>query len=191
MENMLYNKFGVTLAVATGIMLATSGSTASVLAQQYTAPPQGTSNGTANNFSSSSNTTKLSNPNSAPVSKISDKGIYNVQLKWSSSLPNQSPSSLSKQGFTLELLFQNASSLVGTGGYPQRVVPVDSFNMTIYGNHGKVLWSKTNEPATAGKAVETVNFTKGYGGDITILINAIKSSVLKGTDSVKFTEKLG
>ena len=44
---------------------------------------------------------------------------------------------------------------------------------------------------TAGKAVETVNFTEGYGGDITILINDIKSSVLKGTDSVKFTEKLG
>ena len=191
MEKMTYNSLAVAIGVATGIMLATSGSAASVLAQQYTAPPQGNSNATTNNFSSSSNTTKLSNPNSAPVSKISDKGIYNVQLKWSSSSPNQSPSSVSKQGFTLELLFQNASSPVGTGGYPQRVVPVDSFNMTIYGNHGKVLWSKTNEPVTAGKAVETVNFTKGYGGDITILINDIKSSVLKGPDSVKFTEKLG
>ena len=99
-------------------MLATSGSAASMLAQQYTAPPQGNSNATTNNFSSSSNTTKLSNPNSAPVSKISDKGIYNVQLKWSSSSPNQSPSSVSKQGFTLELLFQNASSLVGYWGLP-------------------------------------------------------------------------
>jgi hypothetical protein len=89
MENMLYNKFGVTLAVATGIMLATSGSAASVLAQQYTAPPQGTSNGTANNFSSSSNTTKLSNPNSAPVTRISDKSIYNVQPRWSSSSPTR------------------------------------------------------------------------------------------------------
>lgn len=191
MEKMKYNSLAVAIGVATGIMLATSGSAASVLAQQYTAPPQGNSNATTSNFSSSSNTTKLSNPNSAPVSKISDKGIYNVQLKWSSSSPNQSPSSVSKQGFTLELLFQNSSSPVGTGGYPQRVVPVDSFNMTIYGNHGKVLWSKTNEPVTAGKAVETVNFTKGFGGDITILINDIKSSVLKGTDSVKITEKLG
>lgn len=63
--------------------------------------------------------------------------------------------------------------------------------MTLYGNNGQVLWSKTNEPVTAGKAVETVNFTKGYGGDITILINGIKSTVLRGTDSVKFTEKLG
>ncbi|HMH09807.1 MAG TPA: hypothetical protein VK553_03805 [Candidatus Nitrosopolaris rasttigaisensis] len=112
-------------------------------------------------------------------------------MKWSSSSPNQSPSSVSKQGFTLELLFQNSSSPVGTGGYPQRVVPVDSFNMTIYGKHGKVLWTKTNEPVTACKALEAVNFTKGYGGDITILINDIKSSVLKGADSVKFTEKLG
>jgi hypothetical protein len=191
MEKMTYNSLAVAIGVATGIMLATSGSATSVLAQQHTAPPQGNSNATTNNFSSSSNTTKLSNPNSAPVSKISDKGIYNVQLKWSSSSPNQSPSSVSKQGFTLELIFQNSSSPVGTGGYPQRVVPVDSFNMTIYGNHGKVLWSKTNEPVTAGKAVETVNFTKGYGGDITILITDIKSSVLKATDSVKFTDKLG
>jgi hypothetical protein len=44
---------------------------------------------------------------------------------------------------------------------------------------------------TAGKAVEAVNFTNGYGGDITVLINDIKSCFLKGADSVKLTEKLG
>ena len=36
---MTYNGLAVAIAVATGIMLATSGSAASVLAQQYTAPP--------------------------------------------------------------------------------------------------------------------------------------------------------
>ncbi|MDP9290351.1 MAG: hypothetical protein M3P08_19435 [Thermoproteota archaeon] len=36
---MTYNSLAVAIAVATGIMLATSGSAASVLAQQYTAPP--------------------------------------------------------------------------------------------------------------------------------------------------------
>ena len=35
----MYNRLAVAIAVATGIMLATSGSAASVLAQQYTAPP--------------------------------------------------------------------------------------------------------------------------------------------------------
>ena len=39
MEKMTYNSLAVAIAVATGIMLATSGSAASVLAQQYTAPP--------------------------------------------------------------------------------------------------------------------------------------------------------
>ena len=39
MEKMTYNSLTMAIAVATGIMLATSGSAASVLAQQYTAPP--------------------------------------------------------------------------------------------------------------------------------------------------------
>jgi hypothetical protein len=39
MEKMTYNSLVEAIAVATGIMLATSGSAASVLAQQYTAPP--------------------------------------------------------------------------------------------------------------------------------------------------------
>ena len=38
MEKMMYNKLAVAIVVATGIMLATSGSAASVLAQRYTAP---------------------------------------------------------------------------------------------------------------------------------------------------------
>jgi hypothetical protein len=46
MEKMMYNRLAVAIAVATSIMLATSGSAASVLAQRYsaptTAPPQST-----------------------------------------------------------------------------------------------------------------------------------------------------
>src|SRR5437870_8669458 len=38
MEKIMYNKLAAAIVVATGIMLATSGSAASVLAQRYTAP---------------------------------------------------------------------------------------------------------------------------------------------------------
>ncbi len=99
----------------------------------------------------------------------------------------------------------------------QRLVPVDSFDMTIYSNIGKVLWNKTSEAATGGRGTETVSFNGSYTGPITILINNIKSSNVmtdvttplstptptptnttspstpaKGTtvDSVRFTSKL-
>jgi hypothetical protein len=93
----------------------------------------------------------------------------------------------------------------------QRLVPVDSFDIAIYSNNDKILWNKTNEPATAGRGTETVSFNGNYTGPITILINNIRSSNAmtdvtkplsapanatpstagKGTlDSVRFTSKL-
>jgi hypothetical protein len=93
----------------------------------------------------------------------------------------------------------------------QRLVPVDSFDMTIYSNTGKVLWNKTNQAVTAGRATETVS-NGNYTGPVTILIHNIKSSnVMTGrittplstpapgnatagnrttTDSVRFSSKL-
>ena len=38
MEKIMYNKLAAAIVVAIGIMLATSGSATSVLAQRYTAP---------------------------------------------------------------------------------------------------------------------------------------------------------
>ena len=55
MEKMTYNSLAVAIAVATGIMLATSGSAASVLAQQYTTPKAGNPSG--NSPMKSGNTT--------------------------------------------------------------------------------------------------------------------------------------
>ena len=55
MEKMTYNSLAVAIAVATGIMLATSGSVTSVLAQQYTAPKAGNPSG--NSPMKSGNTT--------------------------------------------------------------------------------------------------------------------------------------
>jgi len=203
-------------------------------------------NSTANNTNSSASTTNNntqprinsgSTSSQPPVTtKISEKGIYQVQLTFVSTLPIQSPNLLSKKGFQMEIDFLNASapppttktvpqkessirgesSLGMPGSQPsiiQRLLPVDSFDMTIYSDNGKVLWNKTNEPVTAGRGTETVSFNGSYSGPITILINNIKSSnVMTGgnaaqlstpsnttaatagnkgtTDSVRFTAKL-
>jgi hypothetical protein len=195
-------------------------------------------NGTTNNTNSSANTAdnntqqrikSTSTSSQPPVNtKISDKGIYQVQLTFISALPTQSPNLLSKSGFQMEIDFLNASApaptsktnsslgmLASQPNIIQRLVPVDSFDMTIYSNDGKVLWNKTNQAATGGRGTEAVSFNGSYTGPITILINNIKSSNVmtdvttplstptpgntttpstagKGTtiDSVRFTSKL-
>jgi len=117
----------------------------------------------------------------------------------------QSPNLLPKSGFQTQIEFLNASAAAPTSntipqkesairgesslGMPasqpniiKRLVPVDSFDMAIYSNDGKVLWNKTNQAVTAGTATETVSFNGNYTGPITILINNIKSSnIMTGT----------
>ena len=204
------------------------------------------SNSTSNNTNSSANNntqqqTKTAITSSQPpiTTKISEKGIYQVQLTFISTLPIQSPNLLPKSGFQMEIDFLNASAPAPTNktipqkesairgesslGMPasqpniiERLVPVDSFDMTIYSNSGKVLWNKTNQAVTAGRATETISFNGNYTGPITIFIDNIKSSnVMTGsvttslstptpanttkpliasngttTDSVRFTSKL-
>jgi hypothetical protein len=166
-------------------------------------------NGTTNNTNSSANTAdnnshmriKSASTNSQPpiATKISQKGIYQVQLTYISTLPMQSPNLLPKSGFQMEIDFLNATAPAPTSktnpqkesairgessvGMPasqpniiQRLVPVDSFDMTIYSDNGKILWNKTNQAVTGGKAAETISFNGNYTGPITILINNIKSS---------------
>jgi hypothetical protein len=141
-------------------------------------------NGATNNTNSSANTSQ------PPIAtKISDKGIYQVQLSFISTLPMQSPNLLPKSGFQMEIDFLNASApapisktnsslgmLTSQPNIIQRLVPVDSFDMAIYSNNGKVLWNKTNEATTGGRGIETVSLNGSYIGPITILINNIKSS---------------
>ncbi len=132
------------------------------------------------------------------TTKISERGIYQVQLTFISTLPIQSPNLLPKSGFQMEIDFLNASAPAPTIpqkesairgesslGMPasqpniiQRLVPVDSFDMTVYSNSGKVLWNKTNQAVTAGRAIETISFDGNHTGPITILINNIKSSIV-------------
>jgi len=181
----------------------------SIVAFGQTTSTSNIQNGTTNNTNSSANTAdnnsqmriKSASTNSQPpiATKISQKGIYQVQLTYISTLPMQSPNLLPKSGFQMEIDFLNATAPAPTSktipqkesairgesslGMPasqpniiQRLVPVDSFDMTIYSDNGKILWNKTNQAVTGGKAAETISFNGNYTGPITILINNIKSS---------------
>ena len=164
------------------------------------------------------------------LQKLSDMGNYIVQIRW-----GQDPTLLAASGFDMELVFLNASepeatsqtfpqketnltgqSTVGSSFFTdpsivQRMVPIESYDMTIYSDSGKELWKKVDQPVHAGRAYERVTFQNPYTGGITIQINNIKSGGSMGgtiggalsgsnenkttdgrssTDSVKFTARV-
>jgi hypothetical protein len=150
-------------------------------------------------------------PGYAPIiTNISSKGIYEVQLGWNKPLP--------KGGFVAHVFFMNATghpatirtfpnktvksggTTMGVGtqcrvpGSIKRLLPASSFDMTIYGKHGKVLWNKVNQPVTGGVGLENIVFPKKYTGDIRLLIHDIKSPAWLQkipTDSIEFSGKVG
>lgn len=129
----------------------------------------------------------------------------------------QSPAILSKDGFDIELLFLNASlqevspqtmqgnnsnltmdfersitSEVSNLSSVEPILPIDSFDITIYDDEGKELWSKTDQTLTAGRAPMRVMLDPNYSGGITITVNDIKSPLTsdsneKADESVRFT----
>lgn len=144
----------------------------------------------------------------ALLEKVSDKGNYRVQI-----MLNKSSLSLSNKGFDIEIDFLNASAPLSTANtVPQKesnikgesslganrpsvassiqpTVPIDSYDITIYSNQGKVLWNKVNQPVTGGRGIGTVTLVNGYTGDVTIQINNIKSGSIP-PNSVKFTARV-
>lgn len=121
-----------------------------------------------------------------------------------------------KQGFEMEVDFLNASAPLPTGKtVPQKesgiksespvgasvnqiptpsiiqtTVPVDSYDITIYSDHGQELWKKLNQPVTAGRGVQRVIFeNSNYTGGITIQITNIKSGDIP-PNAVTFTAKV-
>jgi hypothetical protein len=147
----------------------------------------------------------------AIVEKISDKGNYRVQIMW-----NQSSLALPKRGFEMEIDFLNASApLPTTKTVPQKetgiksesplgasvnqiptpsiiqtTVPVDSYNIAIYSDHGQELWKKLDQPVTAGRGLQRVMFANSnYSGEITIQITNIKSGDIP-PNSVTFTARI-
>lgn len=57
----------------------------------------------------------------------------------------------------------------------ERVVPIQSYDITIYDANGNVLWKKTSQPATEGRAIQNVEFGD-YSGKLTIVIDKIIQS---------------
>jgi hypothetical protein len=139
-----------------------------------------------NLYSMDTNSNAAVSSNAKAIEKLSDKGMYRVLI-----LSNQSFGLLPKNGFNMELLFLNASSssrsvIASPSSSPiiiKQLVPVSSFDITIYSNNGKVLWQKTNQTINTATAFEKVTFTNGgdYGSSsggraITIQLTNIKPS---------------
>jgi hypothetical protein len=174
------------------------------------------------NLSATSTENRTSSPRLPIISELSDKGTYRVELRWSSPLDIQSPAILSKDGFDIELLFLNASSPEATPetipgdmsnlttdfersitsenanlSTMEPIIPVESFDITIYDDSGNVLWSKLDQTLTAGRALLRVDPDTDYSGGITIVINDIKSPKTadsdenaKSDESVRFTASI-
>jgi hypothetical protein len=143
------------------------------------------------------------------ITNISNKGLYEVQLGLS---PGVSLQSLPDSGFSPYIRFlsavappatsrtipnraaQSGGTTVGGSGTQYnvpgsilRIVPIKSFDMTIYDSHGKVLWNTSNQIPSAGLVLVHVVFPKGTSGHITISIHDIKSPGPNvPTDSVDF-----
>jgi hypothetical protein len=175
--------------------------------------PQGNTNTAASNTGNSATFSNINNnTKGAIVEKISDKGNYRVQIMW-----NQSSLSLPKKGFDMEIDFLNASAPLpsaktippkdtgikseeSTGASSSHVpvpsviqpnVAIDSYDITIYSDHGKVLWNKANQVPTGGRGLATVKFANGgYTGPMTIQISNIKSGNIP-PNSVTFSAKAG
>jgi hypothetical protein len=129
------------------------------------------------------------------LEQLSDKGNYLIQVRW-----GQDPSLLAASGFDMEIVFLNASeseatpesfpiketnvtgdSFVGSGGYTdpsivQRMVPIESYDITVYSDNGEQLWKKASQPVQAGRAYERITFENPYKGEITIQISNIKAA---------------
>jgi hypothetical protein len=168
-----------------------------------------------NNFAASFRQVVINIGQPPMITNISSNGNYKVQLSFNSPISIQS---LPKNGFSPSITFMNASAppatsntipnraaqsggtTVGAGtqynvpGSIQRLASVSSFDMTIYDNHGKVLWNKVNQPVTGGKGLEQVVISNGYTGKITILIHNIKPGLdnpHKFPVTVEFSAKVG
>jgi hypothetical protein len=143
------------------------------------------------------------------LSKLSDKGTYLVQLRWS-----QAPSLLPEDGFDMEIVFLNASAprgttqtypttetnqseSVGSTGYTdpsliERMVPIKSYDIAIYSDDGRELWKKENQAVQGGRDSERVTLEEPYTGNITISIRNIEGAGgLTGTIAEPLSQTTG
>jgi hypothetical protein len=217
-----YNKYTIMMSVMMSVLLILSigfTSQSFVFAQiSFTNTKHILDDNNANNFAASFRQVVTNIGQPPMITNISSNGNYKVQLSFNSPISIQS---LPKNGFSPSMTFMNATAppatsttipnraaqagattVGGSGtqynvpGSIQRLASVSSFDMTIYDNHGKVLWNKVNQPVTGGKnsQLEQVVFPNGYAGNITILIHNIKPGLNnphKVSDTVEFSAKVG
>jgi hypothetical protein len=93
---------------------------------------------------------------------------------------NASESEATPESFPTKETNVTGDSFVGSGGYTdpsiiQRMVPIESYDISVYSDNGEQLWKKANQPVQAGRAYERITFENPYTGGITIQINNIKS----------------
>jgi hypothetical protein len=143
------------------------------------------------------------------LEKLTDNGTYKVQLRW-----GQPPSLLAENGFDMEIVFLNASSpaaspqtfpatetnetgaatTMGATGYTdpsliERMVPIQSYDISVYSDDGRELWKKANQAVQGGRAYERVTLEKPYTGNISISIYNIKGAGgLTGTIAAPLSE---
>lgn len=56
------------------------------------------------------------------------------------------------------------------------MVPIQSYDMTVYSDDGRELWKKENQAVQGGRAYERVTLEEPYTGNITISIQNIKGT---------------
>jgi hypothetical protein len=165
-------------------------------------------------FAQQDNTTQLNATSTeAPVlQKISDKGIYNVQLKW------PEPVDDAQNALQVELVFVNASAPLptnntipetegnasGSGTEAGLTVPeslggeplaVESYDMIIYDPNGNKLWEKQDQPGLGGRGTQRIVLESDYKGPVTVEVSDIRPGWDVGnttnadnmTDSATFT----
>lgn len=166
-------------------------------------------------FAQQDNTTQLNATGiEAPVlEKISDKGIYNVQLKWPETVDD------AQNSLQVEIVFVNASAPLptnntipetegnasGSGGtevgltVPESIggepLAVESYDMIIYDPDGNKLWEKLDQPGLGGRGTQRIVLESDYRGPVTVEVSDIRPGWDVGetttagnmTDSATFT----
>ena len=134
------------------------------------------------------------------IANISKQGAYKVQVQWHTPQSGNT-AVLPKNGFQLEVRFLNGTvpsatsknipnksaqggvTTIGNGGTQYAVpgsidhlLPISSYDMTIFDDHGGILWHKANLTTSAGIGQEQIVLPNGYTGKIHIVINNIQSN---------------
>jgi hypothetical protein len=124
------------------------------------------------------------------LEKISEKGIYLVQLRWAQVTLNPN------NELDLQIFFLNATAsretnrTVGAPGTnttksgtetgevvtnaTESLLPIASYDISIYSSEGGLLWQKLEQPGHGGMPGQRVLFEGNYTGPVTIEIANIK-----------------